>query len=139
MNGDPASSDRQAAETIFNAALELKAEERSTYLAQACGGDPSLCERVRALLRASAAAEGFLPETPAAVSPGCPVAGRVVGDYELIEEIGRGGMGVVYRARQRGLGRIVALKLLPLAQFSSACSMKRFRDRKSTRLNSIHG
>jgi WD40 repeat protein/predicted Ser/Thr protein kinase len=38
--------------------------------------------------------------------------GRVIGDYELIERIGRGGMGVVYRARQRGADRIVALKLI---------------------------
>ena len=132
MNGDPASTRPQTAESIFNAALEFKAAERPAYLTEACGGNASLRGRVEALLRAHDSAAGFLPETPVATPPGCPVAGRVVGDYELIEEIGRGGMGVVYRARQRGLGRIVALKMLPLAQFSGAGSMKRFRAEAAT-------
>jgi serine/threonine protein kinase/predicted Zn-dependent protease len=49
------------------------------------------------------------------------------GDYQLLEEIGRGGQGVVYRARQRSLNRIVALKVIGLAHWATEAHVKRFR------------
>lgn len=52
---------------------------------------------------------------------------RDLGDYELLEEVGRGGMAIVYRARQRSLNRIVALKLLPWGAHAPADAVQRLR------------
>src|SRR6266571_8816836 len=57
-------------------------------------------------------------------------AGTMLGefaDYELLQEIGRGGQGVVYRAQQKSLNRIVALKVIGLAHWATEAHLKRFR------------
>jgi serine/threonine protein kinase len=53
--------------------------------------------------------------------------GSKIGEYELLEEIGRGGMGVVFRARQSSLGRDVALKMIPNAEFATSDDLARLR------------
>src|SRR5436190_810389 len=61
---------------------------------------------------------GTVP-SPGALSPPFEPAQARLGDYELIEEIARGGMGVVYRAHQRSLNRTVAVKMILSGQFAS--------------------
>src|SRR6476661_9946150 len=58
---------------------------------------------------------------------GGPEMPEELGDYQLMEEIGRGGQGLVYRARQKSLNRIVALKVISLGRWATKAHIKRFR------------
>src|SRR6188508_2448420 len=70
------------------------------------------------------AMQGMRPPLEMAATP---VNGREFGEYELLEEIGRGGMGIVFRARQVGLNRTVALKLLLAGEWASQDFVRRFQ------------
>jgi eukaryotic-like serine/threonine-protein kinase len=105
---------------IFMAVVQKEgAEARAVYLREACGADAALRQRVEDLLRAYERASGFL-ESPAPVLAeglnGQPLAerpGTAIGPYKLLEQIGEGGMGVVYLAEQTlPVRRKVALKII---------------------------
>ena len=107
---------------IFNEAVELiSTAERAAYLDRACGDDRAMRCRVEGLLEAHAHADGFLESpTPASTADAkadgwsaAESAGTTIGPYKLLEQIGEGGMGVVYVAEQaRPVRRKVALKII---------------------------
>jgi serine/threonine protein kinase/tetratricopeptide (TPR) repeat protein len=118
-------------EIFTNALKRATPEERAAYLDTACAGNPQLRDEVEALLNAHATNPGFLEEpgdlpgdsigtsptggdaTDLSSTPASECAGRVIGPYKLIEEIGEGGMGTVYMAKQtEPIKRLVALKVI---------------------------
>ena len=115
-------------EHLYHAALEKEPSERALFLEEACAGDPSLRQEIESLLSYAGEADGRLKAAVlevasqasgvnAAALPehdlltGAP--GKL-GRYELMEQIGKGGMGVVYRAFDPTIGRTVAIKTIPL-------------------------
>ena len=106
--------------SIFIAALEKDdPAERAAYLAQACADDAALRERIERLLKAHEPADSFLERGPSVLDATddyeaiAECAGTVVGPYKLLQQIGEGGMGVVYMAEQlEPVRRKVALKII---------------------------
>src|SRR5215470_14787442 len=100
---------------VFDGALARPSDERAAFLDQACAADQSLHADVLKLLVADeqARAAGFLTRPPLAAAGG-DLVGRRIGPYRLLTEIGRGGMGVVFRATREDdvFHKTVAVKVV---------------------------
>src|SRR5262245_15295524 len=134
------SDEAKAVKTIFLSALEKAAADCKAYLDEACAGDPALRQRVEALLRlhdqsdrlfdqpaAEHLAGGAAAETLDFLEPSAKAGslGRL-GHYEVLEAVGRGGMGLVLRAFDEKLHRVVAVKVLDPALASNGSARQRF-------------
>jgi len=115
-------------EKIFEAAIELPTASRADYLNAACIGDQDLRARVEQLLEAAEKTItifGSLGTSPRADSK--ESSSPNFGKYELLSQIGAGSMGIVYRARDTALDRVVALKVMrPESQVNEEAE-ERFR------------
>lgn len=131
---------------LFCSALEIESHRRAEYLREACAGDQSLQEEVEALLACQQEAGAFI-ESPAvddalgliAVESGEPIANHRIGPYEIIREIGHGGMGAVFLAARAddAYKKQVAIKVVKRG-FDNSFITTRFRAERQILANLDH-
>jgi eukaryotic-like serine/threonine-protein kinase len=124
---------------LFEQALAVPLAQRAAFLAQACAGDEALRDEVLSLLAADGKADALieqplgvvaaelLSDLPSTAPLPAAVLGTRLGGYQILRELGRGGMGEVYLAQDQKLGRRVALKLLPTRFTHDPERLHRFR------------
>lgn len=109
----------QKVKGLFDAVVELSPDERKSFLNQSCGNDVELRREVESLLESSEEAKSFM-ESPAVAEMADVIegkskkleAGKSFAHYEIINQIGVGGMGEIYLANDKKLERKVAIKIL---------------------------
>ena len=124
----------QRIEDVFHRAADLPPEERAAFLSTACAGDDELRREVETLLAnddpenkvLEAAVLDAAQQLPNATSASENLVGKRAGPYFIDSLIGKGGMGVVFKARDTQLNRTVALKVLPADQFADPERKRRF-------------
>src|SRR5437588_618555 len=124
----------QQVKEVLNAALGRDPHERAAFISKACRGNESLRHEVESLIISHGEAGSFIEEPAFNVNAEMfageqteSLAGRSFGPYEILSQLGAGGMGDVYLAQDGRLGRKVALKLLPSHFTSDADRLRRFQ------------
>ena len=121
----------QKVDEVLQAALDLPATERAALLAEVRTGDPELHEEALSLIEAHQEAGDFLEapalDTDAHVLLEAEEPDREIGPYKIVNRLGKGGMGEVFLAQDRRLGRLVALKTLPSYFVSDDERLRRFQ------------
>src|SRR5687767_9100263 len=123
----------QKVREIFDSALRHRPDERRRFVNDVCGDDKNLLAEVESLLSSHDSAESFM-ETPAVAKVAHMIevenkrleTGNCLGNYEIINQIGVGGMGEVYLARDKKLDRKVALKILNEEFSQDESNLQRF-------------